>query len=380
MTTLAPAPPGLEIMSRMSLPQLCGQLLVVGFEGTTLPSDLAAALSAGLRAGVILFRRNLPNIEAAWSLCRELCGACDPALPPLISVDQEGGRVTRLPQPARALPSMRSLGALKDVNLVQRAASIVARGLAVVGFNCNFAPVLDVDSNPGNPVIGDRSFSSDPHLVAHLGLAFARGLSKGGVLACGKHFPGHGDTVLDSHLDLPTVDRSRDRLERVELLPFREAVAQSIDALMTAHVAYPALDPSNTPATLSPLIVTELLRKQWGYHGLVVSDDVGMKALSAKYSAEASAKLAVRAGCDIVLLCHNGAEVDRVLDSLVNEAESDPAFSARIWEGAQRSLTARYRYPPRPALQASALQHVLLGDEATRLFDELDERINALPD
>lgn len=379
MTTLAPAPPGLEFISRMSLPQLCGQLLVVGFEETTLPGHLAAALSAGLRAGVILFRHNLPSIEATWSLCREVCNACNPDLPPLISVDQEGGRVARLPQPARALPSMRTLGLLNDVDCVRRAAGVVARGLAVMGFNCNFAPVLDVDSNPQNPVIGDRSFSSDPRLVAHLGLAFARGLSKAGIMACGKHFPGHGDTLLDSHVALPTVNRSRSHLERVELLPFREAVAQPIDALMTAHVVYPNLDASNTPATLSPIIISELLRKQWGYQGLVVSDDLGMKALSAKYSPETCAILAIRAGCDVILQCHNTGEDDRILEALVSEAESDPAFSARVWEAAQRSLIARYKYPPRPALQASALQHVLLGDEARRLFAELEERLKGLP-
>ena len=188
-------------------------------------------------------------------------------MPPIISLDQEGGRVTRLPEPARALPSMRTLGSLHDVELVQRAAAIVARGLSVVGFSCNFAPVLDVDSNPQNPIIGDRSFSSDPRLVAHMGLAFARGLAKGGILSCGKHFPGHGDTLLDSHLALPTVNRPRAQLERIELLPFREAVAQPIDALMTAHVVYPELDAEANPATLSYPILTELLRKQWGYRG-----------------------------------------------------------------------------------------------------------------
>ena len=235
-----------------------------------------------------------------------------------------------------------------------------------------------VDSNPHNPIIGDRSFSGDPHLVAHLGLAFARGLSKAGIMACGKHFPGHGDTLLDSHLALPTVSRSRAHLERVELLPFREAVAQRIDALMTAHVVYPNLDPSDTPATLSPTIISKLLRKQWGYQGLVVSDDLGMKALSTKYSPETCAKLAIRAGCDMVLLCHDTGEADRVLEALVSEAESDPAFSARVWEAAQRSLIARYKYRPRPALQASALEHVLLGDEARRLFDDLEERLKGL--
>jgi beta-N-acetylhexosaminidase len=378
MTTLVPAPPGLEFMSRLSLPQLCGQLLVVGFDGSALPGELATALSAGLRAGVIFFRRNLPNIEAAWSLCRAIHSASQADLVPLISLDQEGGRVTRLPHPVRALPAMRTLGMLKDVDFIQRASGVVARGLAVMGFNCNYAPVLDVDSNPKNPVIGDRSFSADPRKVAHMGLAFARGLSKNGILSCGKHFPGHGDTDLDSHLALPTVNRSRAQLETNELLPFREAVAQRIDALMTAHVVYPALDPSCTPATISPSILTDLLRNQWGYRGLVFSDDLCMKALNGTCSLDVSAKRAVRAGCDLLLICHGTAPVDDVLDALVREAEMDPAFSARVWDAAQRSLAARRRFPPRPALQLSAIEHVLLGEETRQLFAELDERLKAL--
>ncbi len=374
MTTLAPAPPGLEFISRMSLPQVCGQLLVVGFDGSTLPDRLANALSAGLRAGVVLFKRNLPSIESAWSLCQAANSVCPPSLAPIIALDQEGGRVTRLSEPFRALPSMRALGALGDVDLTMRAACMVARSLAVLGFNCNFAPVLDVDSNPQNPVIGDRSFSSDPRLVAHLGLAFAHGLAQGGIIACGKHFPGHGDTELDSHLELPTVRRSRRELEKVELFPFREAAARQIDALMTAHVVYPELDSTGVPATFSRPILTELLRESWGYQGTVFSDDLDMKAVSANRPLEQCAKLAVHAGCDVLLLCHSTDAADRVLDSLVSEAETNPTFCARVLQAAQRSLTIRHRCPPRPAMQSSAIEHVLFGHDVQVFFDELEAK------
>lgn len=378
MTTLAPAPPGLEVIERLSLPQICGQLLVVGFEGTTLPDNLAAALAAGLRAGVVLFRANMPSIETTWSLCQSTHCVAASDLPPLISLDQEGGRVSRLPLPARSLPSMRTLGRLGDIDLVQRAANVVARGLAAFGFNCNFAPVLDVDSNPKNPIIGDRSFSSDPHLVAHLGLAFARGLSRAGILACGKHFPGHGDTIHDSHLELPVVNRSRAHLDQVELLPFREAVGQQIDALMTAHVVYPELDSAAVPATFSKPIITDLLRGAWGYRGVVFSDDLDMKAVRLRQSLESCAVDAIRAGCDVLLICHSTEAVDRVLDTLVREAESDPAFCDRVIVAAQRNLAARYRYPPRPALQLSSLEYVLLGEDVQRLFSEIDARTRPL--
>ncbi len=375
MTTLAPAPPGLDAISGMSLPQLCGQLIVVGFDGESLPAHVADALSLGLRAGAILFRRNLPSLESTWALCREIANAMPVDIPPLIALDQEGGRVSRLPEPARVLPAMRKLGQLGDVELVRRAGSIVGRGLLALGFNCNFAPVLDVDSNPLNPIIGDRSFSSDPRVVSQMGLAYAKGLALSGILPCGKHFPGHGDTQLDSHLALPTVERPREQLERIELFPFKEAASQRLPSLMTAHVVYPELDASRTPATLSKPILTDLLRKSWGYDGLVFSDDLTMQAVSADYSLEESAKRAIAAGCDIVLVCHDSEAIERVLEALVGEAEQNPQFSARVLESAQRSLSARYRFRPRAALQLSAMQHSVFGDEAQTFFDELNTKL-----
>jgi beta-N-acetylhexosaminidase len=270
---------------------------------------------------------------------------------------------------------MRILGELGDVDLVQRAAFTVARGLAAMGINCNFAPVLDVASNPRNPVIGDRSFSNDPKLVANMGLAFARGLSQGGILACGKHFPGHGDTLLDSHFDLPVVSRPRESLNSIELSPFHEAVAQSIDALMTAHVVYPELDSAATLATFSKPILTHLLRDSWGYQGLLFSDDLDMKAVSARYSLEAGALSAIRAGCDMLLICHSTGAVDRVLDALVKEAETDPQFCERALQAAQRSVASRHRCPPRPATELRVLEQVLASDESNQLFRELHERV-----
>ncbi len=375
MTTLEPSPPGLEVLAHLSLPQLCGQLIVVGIDGTSIPEELTVDLAAGLRAGVILFRRNLPSLESTWMICRQILAACDVRLPPLIAVDQEGGRVTRLPEPIRSLPSMRRLAALEDVQLIERAAELVGKGLCSLGFNCNFAPVLDVDSNPLNPVIGDRSFSSEPHKVAHFGMAFARGLSRGGILACGKHFPGHGDTLHDSHLELPLVSRTLDVLERVEFLPFRDAVSRGIDALMTAHVVFTELDAS-VPATLSRIIISDLLRKRWGYDGLVISDDLEMAAICQGYSLEASSVSAIRAGCDVVLVCRSWQQAGRVLDALVGEAECDPIFGERVCEAARRSLSARVRCPPRAATQLAAAKHILLGASAQQLFDEVESRLS----
>lgn len=377
MTSDESSQPESEWSSGLSLPQLCGQLLIVGFSGTELPGDLERDLSAGLRGGVILFRRNLPTLEATWKLCCQVVRTCQPRLAPLIGIDEEGGRVTRLPSPARKLPPMRRLGVHGDSSLIERAAAAVGKGLSALGFNMDFAPVLDVDSNPANPVIGDRSFSNESRAVAHCGLAFARGLNKSGLLACGKHFPGHGDTHVDSHLELPFVKRPRDELERRELLPFREAAAQGLDAMMTAHVVYDALDPRH-PATLSQKILTDLLRTAWAYPGLIVSDDLEMGALvNNGNSLEENAVAAIRAGCDQLLVCHSTERASQVLDALIDEADADPAFCQRVHESAERSLAARLRCPPRPESQFAAVEHVMLGAETRQLFDEVEQLVTS---
>src|SRR5262249_47601889 len=208
--------------------------------------------------------------------------------PPLIGVDQEGGRVMRLPAPALALPPMRELGSAGDLSLVRRAARAVAAELRAIGFTMNFAPVLDVDSNPANPIIGDRAFGHDPRSVMRAGVAFLQGLQDKGVLACGKHFPGHGDTDVDSHLDLPVVRHDRKRLDASELPPFRAASGAGVAALMTAHLVCEALDPG-IPATFSRAICGSLLRAEIGFEGLLVSDDLEMNAIAARWPVEEAA-------------------------------------------------------------------------------------------
>ncbi len=337
----------------LSLPQLCGQLLVCGWDGAELPSPLIAALRAGERGGIIAFRRNLPQLDAAVRANAAAARAAPAELPPFVGVDEEGGRVTRLPSPVRPLPPMRRLGARGDPELCRRAGAAVARVLMPLGFGIDFAPVLDVASNPQNPIIGDRAFSERPDQVAELGVAFARGLEAEGVAACGKHFPGHGDTHLDSHLALPTVAHALERLLEVEILPFRAAAAAGLAALMSAHVVYSALD-LECPATLSRRIATTLLRDELGYRGVLFSDDLEMRALADRMSIEQSAVAAVEAGCDALLVCHEPSLQARAHAALVARAGADPIFLARCTEAVERTLAARRRFPPRPATVAEA--------------------------
>ncbi|GAC1544951.1 MAG: hypothetical protein NVS3B10_09090 [Polyangiales bacterium] len=294
-----------------SLSVLCGQMLVVGLAGPapTIASGhrvegddaaslgdpaVLAALAAGERGGVVLFKRNVgPGAEglaggrALNALLRETCPA---DLPPLIAVDQEGGRVMRLGPPAMQLPPMRRLADADPsptADLVRRIAEAQARELAALGFTMSFAPVADIHTRDENPIIGDRAFATTPDGVARLAGAWAEGLAASRVLSCAKHFPGHGDTTVDSHLALPHVDRSREDLWRIEIASFR-ALAQNaaVDSMMTAHVVYPALD-REQPATLSHAICTDLLRGELGGPRVMFSDVLVWKALDRRSGAAA---------------------------------------------------------------------------------------------
>jgi beta-N-acetylhexosaminidase len=315
---------------------------MTGFDGPALAPRTRGALARGERAGCILFRRNLPDAGAAARLTAEIQRATGAAAPALVGIDEEGGRVSRLPQGEPRLGPMRSLGRIGDASLVRRAGAAVGARLAELGINLDFAPVLDVDSNPANPVIGDRSFGPRPALVAELGLALAEGLRAGGVLPCGKHFPGHGDTDKDSHFDLPVLEHARARLDAVELSPFRAAAAAELEAVMSAHVVVRALDPDR-PATLSRRVMTDLLRAELGFRGVLVSDDLEMRAVADRYPVEECAVLAVAAGCDLLLVCKEEEAAERAYEALVREADRSAAFSERCREAAGRVAALRSR-------------------------------------
>ncbi|HVZ36262.1 MAG TPA: beta-N-acetylhexosaminidase, partial [Polyangiaceae bacterium] len=341
-------------VERLPATQLAGQLLVVGFEGSQLPSTLSQALRAGERAGVILFRRNLSEgldgLLAVQDLCAQIGGTAPTTLPALIAIDEEGGRVARLRPPALALPPMRRIARLGDEELLQRVGRVLGRQLAALGVTMDFAPVVDVDTNPDNPIIGDRAFSHRADEVVTYAAAFCRGLREAGIQNCLKHFPGHGDTLEDSHLALPKVVHPRERLDRIELLPFRE-LAEIADSMMTAHVVYSSIDPLR-PATLSPLIAGDLLRRTLGFQGVLFSDDLEMQAIAGHASAEASALAALSAGCDVLLLCSRADAQERVHRVLVERIDGDGACRRRCVEAASRSLALRLRRPSRASTPA----------------------------
>lgn len=331
-----------------------GQLFMIGFDGTTVSADLASFIKEYQPGGVILFARNLESAEQIVDLTNAL-QRCSPHSPLLISIDQEGGRVSRLPKEFTIFPPCDVLGQCHSSELAYAAAATTAKELAAVGINMNMSPVLDVNSNPSNPVIGDRAFGTTPTLVSELGVATVGGLQDNRVVACGKHFPGHGDTTSDSHKELPVVTASRDRLERIEFPPFRRAIAGGVSTMMTAHVQYQALD-KQRPATLSPAIISKLLRQELYYDGVVLTDDLEMHAIIDHYGIGDAAVLAIQAGCDMPLICRDRNRVVTAMHAVSKAVANTDISSQRLAQSLARirRLKDRYLLPYRPVIISDA--------------------------
>jgi len=355
----------------MRLPDDPGPLMF-GFEGEAVPSQLARWIREGAVGGVILFSRNVESPRQVRNLCREIRSAGGRGRPaPLIAIDQEGGRVTRLTSPGfTRFPPARCCSLFRE-----RASSVafavgesMARELNAVGVDINFAPVLDVDSNAENPVIGNRAFSSDPESAAELGIAFLRGTLSGGVLPVGKHFPGHGHTSADSHVELPVVRGSRDTILTRDVHPFLRAIRAGIPALMTAHVLYPALD-RESPATLSEKILRGLLRKQLRFRGAVFSDALEMKAITGRFGIGDAAVRAVSAGCDVVLVCRGEGNQEETVEAVSRALGDDREFRKSVAAATRRIF--RLRQALRPAGGPSPARRASLRQVGTRNAREL---------
>ena len=363
-------------MSPSALRRQIGQLLIAGFEGQQIPVELRALAREFGLGGVILFARNVGEPEQVAELCYGAARLV-PQLPLWVSVDQEGGRVARLKAPFTEWPAMATLGRSGDVGLAGRFARALASELKAVGITLDYAPVLDIHTNPKNPVIGDRALSEKSEEVARLGAAIVMALQGEGVAACGKHFPGHGDTQTDSHLELPLVEHPLERLRSVEFVPFRAAIAAGIATMMTAHVFMPALDETR-PATLSRRIVFELLRDELNFEGVILSDDLEMKAIASAYAVPAAAVLAIGAGCDGILICSGDyGTQSAALEALIYAVESGDLPFARVEDALKRHQRAKERFlmaqvnvASRP-LQGSALRQRLALDEHRAIADEM---------
>jgi beta-N-acetylhexosaminidase len=361
-------------MSPRALRREIGQLLVAGFNGTGIPSELKSLVREFGLGGVILFARNVADPEQVAELAFE-ASRLDPEVPLWVSVDQEGGRVARLKAPFTEWPPMATLGRSGDAALAGRFARALASELKAVGITLDYAPVLDIHTNAKNPVIGDRALAENAGDVASLGAAIVRALQADGVAACGKHFPGHGDTSSDSHLELPLVEHPPDRLRAVEFVPFRAAIDAQVAAIMTAHLLVPAID-DQRPATLSKRIVTGILRDELGFDGVILSDDLEMKAIADQYAVPSAAVLAIDAGCDAVLICSGDHDVQAsALEALVHAVEDERLRLPQIEDALTRHHRAKERFlatgvVARPR-QGKALRELIGRDEHRAVADEM---------
>ncbi|HZI79306.1 MAG TPA: beta-N-acetylhexosaminidase [Vicinamibacterales bacterium] len=348
-----------------------GQLLIGSLPGQTITAEMRSLAREFELGGVILFARNIEAPEQVAELAYD-AQQLVPAVPLWVSVDQEGGRVARLKAPFTEWPPMATLGRRGDEVLARRFAGALAAELRAVGIALDYAPVLDIHTNPNNPVIGDRALSEDAAMVARLGAAIIDELQRHGVAACGKHFPGHGDTSVDSHLELPLVEHPPDRIRRVECVPFAAAIRAGVAFIMTAHVLVPSLD-EERPATLSPRVVQAMLREELGFEGVILSDDLEMKAIAATYSVPDAAVQAIAAGCDGLLICSGDVEAQAVtLEALVHAVEDGLIPFKRLEDAHKRLRAAKERIlAPRllagaPAGPSQAVLRQLLGCEAHR--------------
>jgi beta-N-acetylhexosaminidase len=348
-----------------------GQLLIGSLPGATITPEIRSLAREFSLGGLTLFGRNIEAPEQVAELAHDAQSLAS-ELPLWIGIDQEGGRVARLKPPFTVWPPMAVLGRSGDPALAERFAAALAAELRAVGITLDYAPVLDIHTNPKNPVIGDRALGETAETVAQLGTAVIRGLQAAGVAACGKHFPGHGDTSVDSHLELPIVEHPPDRIRRVECVPFREAIAANVAFIMTAHILVPSLD-EEWPATLSRRIVHGLLRDELGFSGVILSDDLEMKAVAKTWAVPDAGVRAIGAGCDGLLICSGDVNLQaQALEALVHAVEQGHIPYKRLDDAHARLRKAKERFLAAPvATRPAALRHVLGRDQHQRVAEEM---------
>jgi beta-N-acetylhexosaminidase len=335
--------------------------LIVGFDGTVATDELRRAVAAGLGA-VIMFTRNVADADQVAALTATL-RAERPDL--IIAIDHEGGEFSHL-APANPWPlaSPRSLGDLDDVDLTRASARDAAATLASLGIDLMLAPSVDVNSNPANPIISTRSFGTTADVVSRHGVAFVEGVHEAGIAACPKHFPGHGDVTVDSHLDLPRVDRSIDEVTAVELAPFQATIAAGADVIMSAHIIYSAYD--DQPATLSHRILTGLLREELGFQGVITTDALEMQAITKNRSIEDAAVASVRAGADLAMIAVGGADPRALTTRLVDAVGNGSLDAGRLADAAGRVRTLAATLASRP--RTSGLDGAPIREVAARII------------
>lgn len=333
-------------MNQLSLRDKIGQLIATGFPATDITGDLKRLVEEYRVGNIILFSRNAESVAQLKALCGSLRRliVTHTGLPPLISIDQEGGRVTRLPEEATNVPGAMAIASTGRPELAYAAGRITARELRALGINFNLAPVLDINNNRLNPVINVRSYGDTAETAEQYGLLMLQGLKDGGVLASVKHFPGHGDTSVDSHLGLPVIDKSPEQLAELELKPFAAAIARGAECITTAHILFPSLEPDRVPATMSRAIVTGLLKHKLGYNGLIISDCLEMDAIRNVYGTAEGAVGALKAGVHLLFISHTPQLVMEAVERIEQAVQSGELPLSVVDEAVEKVLYYKKKY------------------------------------
>ncbi len=328
-------------ISQMSLKEKIGQMIIISYE-KEYTDELDNILKVVKPGGFIVFPQNISTYDGTVEYISKVKSTAD--IPMIISIDQEGGRVQRIKNMpdvnVQTIPAMLELGKTNDITLSYDTGAVLAKEIAAFGINTDFAPTLDIFSNPNNTIIGNRAFGTDSQTVINMALPFANGMESQGIIPTFKHFPGHGDTTSDSHVELPVVTKTKEELYQNELLTFKDAIESNAQMIMTAHIALPNVTGDYTPATLSKVIVNDILRGELGFKGVVITDAINMKALRDNYTLEEICNYSINAGVDIILMPLDPIEASNTIENLVNNGTIS---EERINESVNRILTLKYK-------------------------------------
>jgi beta-N-acetylhexosaminidase len=347
--TVTPVPsssgdPILDRVNAMALDEKIGQIVMSGIDGYTINDDTIKMIKDYHVGGFIVLGENVRSTDQLLKLVNALKkNNSGNDIPLFLGIDQEGGRIDRLPAEFKRFPTNEKIGKVNNGEFSFAIGGALAEEVRAFGFNIDFAPVLDINSNPDNQVIGNRSFGADPDIVTKLGIRTMAGIQSGGIISVVKHFPGHGDTSVDSHVGLPKVDNDLSRLKSFELIPFKQAVRDRVDVVMAAHILLPKIDPKY-PSSMSKTIITDILRGDISFDGVVITDDMTMGAIMKNYDIGNAAVTSVNAGCDIILVCHGNNNEVAVVKALKKAVQNGTITEERVNKSVYRILKLKEKY------------------------------------
>lgn len=359
-------------LKRLSVSEKIGQLIMAGIDGTQVNEDTKKLLDSYNVGGFIFYGYNIRNEQEAVELfnqLKQINGQKASSIPLFMSVDEEGGRVSRMPSTLTRIPSAKKVGKTKNEQFATEIGDVIGQELASFGLNMNYAPVLDVNSNPKNPVIGDRAYGNEANIVSQMGIAVMKGLQQRNIIPVVKHFPGHGDTSVDSHIGLPVVRHKMERLRQLELVPFRQAIADGADAVMIAHILMPKID-NSAPASFSSIIIHDLLREELGFNGVVISDDMTMGAITEHYDMGQAAVKYIQAGGNIVLIGHGIKNIEDVVQALKNAVEQGEITSQMLDDRVTQILQLKQKYELTDHQQATGPDVELINERIAELLKQ----------